>query len=89
MYERSRERDPHVDVFLSLEPEALAAKLLFLAKERQSAQSMFYPSSFENEIWEADTPAAKLPPEPANGDRAGLLGGMGLVGVSKPDRPCA
>ena len=40
---------PDVDVFLSLEPEELGAKLLFLAKGRQG---MFYPASFESEIWE-------------------------------------
>jgi uncharacterized protein (TIGR02391 family) len=43
---------PDVNVFLSLEPEELGAKLLFLAKARQG---MFTPSTFENEIWEADT----------------------------------
>jgi uncharacterized protein (TIGR02391 family) len=42
---------PDVDVFLSLEPEELGAKLLFLAKARPG---MFTPSSFETEIWEAD-----------------------------------
>ncbi|MGO9261252.1 MAG: TIGR02391 family protein [Bryobacteraceae bacterium] len=41
---------PDVNVFLSLEPEELGAKLLFLARE----QGMFSPSSFENEIWEAE-----------------------------------
>ena len=43
---------PDVDVFLSLEPEELGAKLLFLAKERQRG---FSPSEFESEIWEAET----------------------------------
>ena len=38
---------PNVECFLSLEPEELGAKLLFLAKDR----GMFSPSSFENEIW--------------------------------------
>jgi uncharacterized protein (TIGR02391 family) len=46
---------PDVDFFLSLEPEELGAKLLFLAKERQRTQGMFYPASFESEIWEAET----------------------------------
>ena len=39
---------PNVECFLSLEPEELGAKLLFLAKDR----GMFSPSSFETEIWE-------------------------------------
>jgi uncharacterized protein (TIGR02391 family) len=43
---------PDVNVFLALEPEELGAKLLFLAKE---CQGMFWPSGFENEIWEAET----------------------------------
>lgn len=42
---------PDVDVFLSLEPEELGARLLFLAKQRNG---IFYPSSFETEIWEAE-----------------------------------
>jgi uncharacterized protein (TIGR02391 family) len=41
---------PDVDVFLSLEPEELGAKLLFLVKSRD----MFYPPSFETEIWAAE-----------------------------------
>lgn len=47
---------PDVNVFLALEPEELGAKLLFLAKARQKFDGdMFYPSSVETEIWEADT----------------------------------
>jgi hypothetical protein len=38
----------NVEFFLSLESEELGAKLLFLAKDR----GMYFPSSFENEIWE-------------------------------------
>jgi uncharacterized protein (TIGR02391 family) len=42
---------PDVEVFLSLEPEELGAKLLFIAKQ----QGMFSLIGFEQEIWEAAT----------------------------------
>ncbi len=42
---------PDVDFFLSLEPEELGAKLLFLAKKRQG---MFSLVDFESEIWGAE-----------------------------------
>jgi uncharacterized protein (TIGR02391 family) len=42
---------PDVDVFLSLEPEELAAKLLFIAKQ---GRDMFSLIGFEQEIWEAE-----------------------------------
>ncbi len=41
---------PDVNVFLSLEPEELGAKLLFIAKQRED---MFSQVGFEQEIWEA------------------------------------
>jgi uncharacterized protein (TIGR02391 family) len=42
---------PDVDVFLSLEPEELGAKLLFVAKQHRD---MFSLIGFEHEIWEAE-----------------------------------
>jgi uncharacterized protein (TIGR02391 family) len=42
---------PDVDVFLSLEPEELGAKLLFIAKEQGG---MFSLVGFDNGIWEAE-----------------------------------
>jgi uncharacterized protein (TIGR02391 family) len=47
---------PDVDVFLSLEPEELGAKLIFLIKAHQKFDGdIFYPRNFETEIWEAET----------------------------------
>ena len=47
---------PDVEVFLALEPEELGAKLLFLARAGQRFDGdMFFPRSFENDIWEAET----------------------------------
>ena len=82
---------PDVSVFLALEPEELGAKLLFLAKAGQKYDGdMFYPSNFETEkIGEADTRGQ--PSYPRNrqaGDRASLLGSLGLAGSSGSDRPC-
>ena len=42
---------PDVDVFLSLEPEELGAKLLFIAKQHRD---MFSLIGFEQQIWEAE-----------------------------------
>jgi uncharacterized protein (TIGR02391 family) len=44
---------PSVEVFLALEPEELGAKLLFIVRSRFGT-NMFYPDSFETEIWEAE-----------------------------------
>ncbi len=47
---------PDVDVFLSLEPEELGAKLLFLARRGLRYEGdMFSPATFENGIWEAES----------------------------------
>ncbi|HEV8413030.1 MAG TPA: TIGR02391 family protein [Bryobacteraceae bacterium] len=55
VYEHGRPGIPDVDVFLSLEPEELGAKLIFLIKARQKFDGdIFYPRSFETEIWEAE-----------------------------------
>lgn len=85
---------PDVDVFLSLEPEELGAKLLFLAKARQRFDGdMFYPSNFEHEIWEAET--RRQPTYPRNRQAAialafveawAWLEGQGLI-VRAPDQP--
>jgi uncharacterized protein (TIGR02391 family) len=46
---------PEVEVFLSLEPEELGAKLLFVARQRLKYDGdMFLPSTFEHEIHEAE-----------------------------------
>ena len=78
---------PDVDVFLSLEPEELGAKLLFLAKARPG---MFTPSSFETEIWEADM--RREPAYPRNQKEAIALafcGSLGMAGSARPDRACS
>jgi hypothetical protein len=44
---------PDVGVFLALEPEELGARLLFLIRKRLRFDGdMFWPASFENELWE-------------------------------------
>jgi hypothetical protein len=40
---------PDVDAFLALAPEELAAKMLFLLRQRR--QDMFTAGSLENELW--------------------------------------
>lgn len=40
---------PDVDVLLALEPEELAAKMLFLLRARQ--EDMFSAGNLENELW--------------------------------------
>lgn len=51
---------PDVEVFLSLEPEELGAKLLFIARPF----GMFSLNVFEHEIWDADSRG--LPSYPRN-----------------------
>jgi hypothetical protein len=48
---------PDENVLLSLEPEELGAKLLFLLRKRTFQQNMFLPSSLTAELW----PFAALP----------------------------
>ena len=40
---------PDVEAFLALAPEELAAKMLFLLRQRK--QDMIHGSSLENELW--------------------------------------
>lgn len=54
---------PEADVLLSLEPEVLGAKLLFLLRKRFGA-GIFFPSTMCNELWELRT--RKLPTYPEN-----------------------
>lgn len=48
---------PDEDVLLSLEPEELGAKLLFLLRNRRFQLDMFLPSSLTAELW----PLVSLP----------------------------
>jgi uncharacterized protein (TIGR02391 family) len=83
---------PDVNVFLSLEPEELGAKLLFLAKTHQRFDGdMFSPRVFENDIWEAET--RRQPTYPRDRQKAialafaeawAWLGAQGLI-VPAPD----
>jgi uncharacterized protein (TIGR02391 family) len=50
---------PDVDVLLSLSTEELAAKILFLLRQR--GQAMFFPPSLQNELWEGDISRGKHP----------------------------
>jgi hypothetical protein len=49
---------PDEDVLLSLEPEELGAKLLFLLRKRTFQRDMFLPSNLTAELWPL---AAMLP----------------------------
>jgi hypothetical protein len=40
---------PNVDLLLSLEPEELAVKMLFLIRQRR--ENMFHPDNMKNEVW--------------------------------------
>jgi|HubBroStandDraft_5_1064220.scaffolds.fasta_scaffold189325_2 hypothetical protein len=51
---------PDAEVFLSLEPEELGAKLLFIAKQHGD---MFSLIGFEHEIWEAEMRGSRPIPE--------------------------
>lgn len=60
---------PDVNPFLALEPEELGAKLLFLAKAGQKFDgAMFNPSSFESDIWEAETRQEQTYPRNRRGE---------------------
>jgi uncharacterized protein (TIGR02391 family) len=50
---------PDIDVLLSLSTEDLAAKMLFLLRQRGDA--MFFPASLQNELWEGDISRGKRP----------------------------
>ena len=59
---------PNVDVFLALEPEELGAKLLFLIRKRLGFDGdMFFPDSFENELWEAQSRGQQTYPRQRQG----------------------
>ena len=42
---------PDVTVLLTLQPEELGAKLLFLLRKRNVQRSMFMPSNLNSELW--------------------------------------
>jgi uncharacterized protein (TIGR02391 family) len=50
---------PDVEVFLSLEPEEVASKILFLIRDRLArgggTNGMVHPASFANELWTHET----------------------------------
>ena len=46
---------PDVEVLLALEPEALGAKLLFLARRRSPPLDVFLPSQLNDELWPQTT----------------------------------
>jgi uncharacterized protein (TIGR02391 family) len=60
---------PDIDAFLSLEPEELGAKLLFIAKER----GMFTLHALEQEIWNAATLGQPTYPIARKGEVAAAL----------------
>ena len=46
-----RQTIPDPDVLLALEPEELAAKLLFLIRNRSNLDGRYHAGNLENELW--------------------------------------
>ena len=59
-----RQTIPDPDVLLALEPEELAAKLLFLIRNRSNLDGRYHAGNLENELWH-DVPGQ--PPYRAEG----------------------
>src|SRR5215469_4768666 len=53
---------PNEDVLLSLEPEELGAKLLFLLRKRTFTQDMFLPANLTAELWPFGLLPGQRPP---------------------------
>jgi uncharacterized protein (TIGR02391 family) len=57
---------PDVTVLLTLEPEELGAKLLFLLRKRDLQRRMFSPTTLNAEVWPSFPLPGQQPPYPAN-----------------------
>jgi uncharacterized protein (TIGR02391 family) len=58
-----RQAIPDPDVLLALEPEELAAKLLFLIRRRQDLADRFHAGSLDSELWQQNFDQPSYPRE--------------------------